>query len=104
MKSKLAIASFILGLIPLTALLITILLINRILSLDLSILLIMIFLTICSSIAGLILGIISIFVIKMNKLEGIWLSILGIIFSLSGVIVLGLFIGALSQGSLFPFL
>jgi hypothetical protein len=64
----------------------------------------MILLSICSSVIGLILGIISIFVIKKNKLEGMWFSILGIIFSLSGVIVIALFIGALSQADLFPFL
>jgi|SRR3989344_2921652 len=85
MKSKLAVISFILGLISLSTLLVWIVPIGGILqSKIINISLFNIFI----APVGLILGIISIFIIKRNKLGGIWFSILGILFSLIGILMI----------------
>ncbi|MBU3907427.1 MAG: hypothetical protein KKA64_04225 [Nanoarchaeota archaeon] len=98
MKSKLAIVSFILGLISLTPLLLWIAsnggeIIVFVLSTGWSILGI-ILLVPC---VGLITGIISIFVIRRNKIGGIWFSIFGILLSLVGFLILFIIFLAIGQ-------
>ncbi len=78
MKSKLAIISFILGLISLISLPLWNAQVGTIISL----------LMILSGPIGLILGIVSIFIIKRNNLEGMWFAILGILFSLISIVVM----------------
>jgi hypothetical protein len=76
MKSKLAIASFILGLVSLLSILMANVHLGSIVT----------YLMVLSAPVGLILGITSIFIIRRYKLGGIWFAILGILLSLIWVL------------------
>jgi len=91
MKSKLAITSFVLGLVPLIIYSI-LLLFRSFLSYPLNFFFMLTLIFSISSLVGLILGIISLFVIRQNKIEGTWFAILGILFSILGGLIWGLFL------------
>lgn len=98
MKSKLSIISFISGLISLVPILIWILPSDN----PLELFVIYFFLyTFYTSPIGIITGVISLFIIFKNKLEGVWFAILGILFSIAGASIIILFLIGLSEYSLF---
>lgn len=92
MKSKLAIISFILGIISLIPIFVWILPVGS--TIQFAIVTIS-FLNIFVAPIGLILGVISLFVIKKNKLGGLWIGLFGILFSVMGLIILGFIVAGL---------
>jgi hypothetical protein len=92
MKNKLAVASLILGIISLLPIFVWIFPVGGMLQfrmIGLS------FLSVLTSPVGLILGIISFFTIKKEKTDGLWMSVLGSLFSIVGLIMIAFIIAGM---------